>query len=211
MIVGALAACAACDDKGPPPPAASRSEQVVASGNMPTAAPSVASAAPVVTAPAAPRVLCDKSERTLAKVVPDFVDRAGHDKKARLPLDDKHLIWINFFAAWCGPCKEEIPRIQRFSQRLVKDGVPVEVAFVSIDDDLRQLQGFYAAQPATGVKSSYWLPDGPTRNGFLSALRMKTSPELPEHVIVDGKGESKCFIDGAIEDKDYAELLSALK
>lgn len=188
-----------------------RSEQVLATGSMATAAPS-ASVTTAHQAPTAPRTLCDRSARTLPKSAPTFVDAVGtKNPKARLPLEDKRLLWVNFFAAWCGPCKEEIPRLRRFETRLQKDGVPIDLAFVSIDDDTRELLGFYAQQPEGGLKSSFWLPDGPTRTAWLSALKMTSSPTLPAHVIVDGKGDARCFIDGAVEEGDYAQLLASLR
>jgi len=201
----------ACDQPGKAS-SSGRSEQVVSSSSAspsPTPSPSPSHAA----APAAPRgPLCDKSDRALAKVAPVFVNEQGERTSgSRMPLEDKHLLWVNFFAAWCGPCKEEIPRIQRFEKQLQKDGVPIQVAFVSIDDDIRQLTGFYAQQPAGGVRSSYWLPDGAMRTGWLASLKMKSDPELPEHAIVDGKGRSRCFIQGALEDGDYAQLLASLR
>ncbi len=214
MVTIALVA-AGCDD---PKKASSsgRSEQVVASGSTTitsTLPSAVASTSTSAHAPAVPRgPLCDKSDRTLTKAAPVFVNEQGErTERAKVPLEDKRLLWVNFFAAWCGPCKEEIPRIQRFQKQLQKDGVPVEVAFVSIDDDLRQLTGFYAQQPAGGLKSSFWLPEGATRTSWLASLKMKSDPELPEHAIVDGKGRSRCFIQGAIEDGDYAQLASALR
>ena len=190
---------------------AGRSEQVLATGSMATSAPS-ASASAAHVAPVAPRTLCDKSARTLPKSTPTFVNAAGtKNAKARFPLEDKRLTWVNFFAAWCGPCKEEIPRLRRFESQLQKDGVAIDLAFVSIDDDTRELVGFYAQQPEGGLKASFWLPEGPTRTAWLSALKMKSSPTLPEHVIVDGKGDAKCFIDGAVEEGDYAQLLASLR
>lgn len=206
----ALSAAVGCDD-AKTQSSAGRSEQVLATGSMATAAPS-ASVAAAHSAPATPRTLCDKSSRTLPKSAPTFVNAAGtKNTKARFPLEEKRLTWVNFFAAWCGPCKEEIPRLRRFEGQLQKDGIAIDLAFVSIDDDTRELVGFYAQQPESGLKASFWLPEGPTRNAWLSALRMKSSPTLPEHVIVDGKGDAKCFIDGAVEEGDYAQLLASLR
>jgi thiol-disulfide isomerase/thioredoxin len=207
-----ILACAAvaCDEPGKAS-SSGRSEQVVASSTT-TTATATATTSVAHAAPAAPRgPLCDKGERALSKVAPVFVNEQGErTEHSHVPLEDKHLLWVNFFAAWCGPCKEEIPRIQRFEKQLQKDGVPVEVAFVSIDDDLRQLTGFYAQQPTGGIKSSFWLPDGATRTAWLASLKMKSDPELPEHAIVDAKGRSRCFIQGALEDADYPQLLAAL-
>jgi len=214
LVILSLAAPAAlaCDEPGKAS-SSGRSEQVVASSSSTAAVASAPATASHAAAPAAPRgPLCDKGDRALSKVAPVFVNAQGErTERPRVPLEDKHLLWVNFFAAWCGPCKEEIPRIQRFEKQLQNDGVPIQVAFVSIDDDLRQLTGFYAQQPAGGLKSSFWLPDGATRTAWLSSLKMKSDPELPEHAIVDGKGRSKCFIQGALEDGDYAQLLASLR
>jgi len=73
------------------------------------------------------------------------------------------------------------------------------------------MESIYAQQPENGLKASFWLPDGPPRTAWLSALKMKSSPTLPEHVIVDGKGDAKCFIDGAVEEGDYPQLWSSLR
>ena len=115
--------------------------------------------------------------------------------------------WINFWAAWCGPCKEEIPRLRAWETKLNAQGARVQIAFVSLDDDVRQIQEFLAAQPA--IKSTFWLPEGATRSGWLAGLKMK-SPQLPEHALIDGSGRVRCFIEGAVEDADYAEVATLL-
>jgi hypothetical protein len=85
------------------------------------------------------------------------------------------------------------------------------VTFISLDDDLRQLTAFFTAQPEAGMKSSFWLRDGPVRSAWMQSLKMKSDPALPEHAIFDGKSRLKCFISGAIEDGDYAALATALR
>ena len=84
----------------------------------------------------------------------------------------------------------------------------MHLVFVSLDDDRRQLEQFLAAQPEAGIKTSLWLPDGPSRAAWLAALRIKSAPELPEQALIDPTGHVRCFIEGAVEDEDYAEIAS---
>jgi thiol-disulfide isomerase/thioredoxin len=189
-----------------------RSEQVTSSASAPSAASSgVASAH---SAPPPPRgALCDRSVegRTLPKSATAFVDGTGAVSDRPPPWDGKRARWVSFFASWCGPCKEEFPRIERFAKRLEDDGVPVQVEYVSIDDDLRQLTAFLAQQPAGAFKSAFWLKDGPIRNTWLASLKMGSEPPLPEHGIFDGKGKLRCWVSGAIDESDYAQLVASLR
>ena len=51
--------------------------------------------------------------------------------------------------------------------------------------DERQLRDFLLQQPAAGLQSSYWLPDGATRQAWLEALSLKAEPELPLQLLID--------------------------
>ena len=199
MIVG-------CNDPVKPG-SGGRSEQVVADTSAATATAAPVATSAHVAAPKGP--VCDTSVsgRVFPKSAPELVDATGAVSERAMPAWDGHRArWVSFFASWCGPCKEEIPRVQSFATRLGAD-----VEFVSIDDDLRQLTAFFAQQPAGGIKSSFWLKDGAPRTSWLASLKMKSDPPLPEHAIFDGKGHLRCFVSGAIEDGDYGEIASALK
>jgi thiol-disulfide isomerase/thioredoxin len=195
-----------------------RAEQVIATGSMPTAAPGAPDAQ--VTAPPAraPRAhgLCggdgNAQGRTLSKVATSHAEAAGAPVLGgTLPARRGRWTWINFWAAWCKPCKEEIPRLVGWRDRLASAQSPISLVFVSLDDDARQLDAFLEQQPADGLRSTLWLPDGRARNSWMTSLRMKSAPELPEHALVDPEGHVRCFIEGAVEDGDYAEIAALVR
>jgi thiol-disulfide isomerase/thioredoxin len=128
----------------------------------------------------------------------------------RLVTDGDKWTWINFFAAWCAPCKEEMPRLRSFQQKLAAN---LDVVFISVDDDERQLHQFLDAQPQsmTGVRRALWLEPGKARASWLTALHLKESPDLPAHVLVDRTGKIRCVAGGAIEDADFGTIASIVK
>jgi hypothetical protein len=93
-----------------------------------------------------------------------------------------------------------------WQDRLARAGTPLRFIFVSLDDDERQLRAFLESQPQGGLRSSFWLAEGPSRTSFLGGLRVKSSPELPEQALIDPTGRVRCFVDGSVEDEDYAEI-----
>jgi thiol-disulfide isomerase/thioredoxin len=207
LAVG-LTSVAGCDGKqGEPPPSSNRSEAVTARpGGSTTHAPSTHAA--VAAAPQAPRALCVGQE---ARPAPRGALKTEAAPGAPgLPASPSFgvgkWVWVNLWAAWCGPCKEEMPRLVGWQQKLSAAGVLLDLAFVSLDDDERQLQRFLEAQPATGVRASYWLPDGSQRSAWLAALGVKDSPELPVHALVAPSGQIACVIHGAVEERDYATI-----
>ncbi len=145
--------------------------------------------------------------RALPKMAALHAEAAGAPRlDGMLPTARGQFTWVNFWAAWCGPCKEEMPRLLSWRDRLAKAGTPIQLVFVSLDDDERQLQLFLDAQPSNGVQTTLWLPDGSARTSWLKSLRIASAPELPEQALVSTGGRLRCFIEGAVEDGDYPEI-----
>jgi thiol-disulfide isomerase/thioredoxin len=218
-IAGALAAAAlaACDDGKnstdpplPPPPSLTGRANVVA----PREAASATTPAPTAPArPAAPRQLCaGQSSRAAPKgsVLRTATATDAAPPPANLPLGVGKWVWINLWAAWCGPCKEEMPRLVAWQEKLRASGVLIDLAFVSMDDDERQTRRFLDAQPAGGVRATYWLPEA-ERAGWLGALGIKGAGELPVHALVAPGGQVACVLQGAVEDADYPALAAFIR
>jgi thiol-disulfide isomerase/thioredoxin len=200
-----------------PTATAERSQAVAATGAYaPTAAASTVSA-PVVSAPVKkpPRKLCagelDKPGRPFPEKSPGRANAPGAPAMPAKMALGSGWTWVNFWAAWCVPCKEEMPRLRGWEKKLVSSGKKFHLVFVSLDDDERQLDDFLKAQPEGGTRSSYWLKEGKPRESWLEAAGIEEDPELPTHLLVDPSGKIRCRVKGAVEDSDFdsvAEIVS---
>ncbi len=211
IALGALVVgCKEPDEKLPEPPGKSRSEAVIGKAPAATAAPPVSA----TSAPRAPRTLCP--ERLHGKKFPkgtlDVLAAPGASRPAASPsVGQGSWVWLNFWAAWCGPCKEELPRLARWQKEFSKAGVPVTVLFLSLDDDERQLRRFLESQPADGLRASYHLGDSSDRPGWLGQIGLKPEPQLPVQALFAPDGELACVIEGAIDDADFAGALNFIR
>ncbi len=212
----ALVFLSGCDDLSgknpvPEPPTTSRSNAVLAPSGAATtpARATAASAAPSPpAAPAQPRKLCaGQTTRPAPKGSIETAAVPGAQALPKpVPFGVGKWVWLNFWAAWCKPCKEEMPRLLAWQKKLAGEGVLLDLAFVSLDDDDRQLQRFLEEQPAAGVRASYWLPEGGGRSSWMAALGLKDPPDLPAHAFVAPSGQVSCVFQGAVEERDYPTL-----
>lgn len=219
IVLSGVALGACNDDKPAKPPTAGRSEVVLAkdapsqpsagAANASAAASTASSqAAPAASARKPPRRICEtemaRPGRALAKGLFDPAAAPGvPTPEASLDTGGGRWTWINFFAAWCAPCKEEIPVLRAWEQKLAAG---LRVRFISLDDDERQLGRFLGEQPAAGVRSALWLKPGNHRDSFLQGLKLPDSPSLPAHALVDPQGRVRCAFEGVISEADYPQV-----
>ncbi|MGC4091542.1 MAG: TlpA disulfide reductase family protein [Polyangiaceae bacterium] len=211
FLVLPLSLFAACKNEDHPTSAPSeRSQAVQAAVPAVTPAAHTASAAPAASAPRAPkprRALCGGELQDLRALPKKHVSQVGAKLPENLAPDASGFLWVNFWAAWCAPCKEEIPRLSGWPAELAKKGHKLKLAFVSIDDDERQLRQFL---DGGALRSSYWLKEGKERDEWLKAAGVDADPELPVHLLVDSRGRIRCKVQGAVEDADLADLTRLL-
>lgn len=68
----------------------------------------------------------------LAKRVPDPAFKTLDGQSHKLSTLRGQIVVVNFWATWCGPCKEELPRLNQIAASY--SGKPVSFVFISIDD-----------------------------------------------------------------------------
>ena len=79
------------------------------------------------------RLAAEFQVRTLAggKVAPDFQLPDLNDKQLRLSDYRGKVVFLNFWATWCKPCREEMPSMEVLYKNFEKDGLVILA--VSID------------------------------------------------------------------------------
>ena len=184
-----------------------RSQAVQATTPSPAATPAATAADSAPPAKKARGPLCPnlaKDGKALPKKSVSQAAAGASQLPEHLAAEPNVMTWVNFWAAWCAPCKEEIPRLVRWQAELGKAGHRFHLAFVSLDDDERQLRQYLASSAA--VKATYWLKEGKEREEWMKAAGLDTDPELPIHLLVDARGHIRCKIQGAVEDTDLADF-----
>ncbi|GBF30790.1 thiol-disulfide oxidoreductase ResA [bacterium MnTg04] len=66
---------------------------------------------------------------------PDFALKSLDGENLRLSEFRGEVVMINFWATWCGPCRQEMPLLEELYRRYKKVGF--RLLGVNIDDDLR--------------------------------------------------------------------------
>ena len=91
------------------------------------------------------------------------------------------VVFLNFWATWCPPCREELPAMADLARRMAEEGRPFRMVAVSQDEGWQALREFFgAAGPPAGITVALDPP------GRLS--RMYGTEKLPETYVIGRKG-----------------------
>jgi peroxiredoxin len=66
------------------------------------------------------------------KTAPEFTLKDPDGREISLASLRGKVVFLNFWATWCPPCKEEIPSMMKLNQKMA--GKPFQMLAVSIDD-----------------------------------------------------------------------------
>jgi peroxiredoxin len=80
----------------------------------------------------------------IGKPAPDFALSDMNGKKVALSEFKGKVVILNFWATFCGPCKEEMPSLNNLYLTLKKDGLIVLA--ISTDDSEKPVQSFIKAK-----------------------------------------------------------------
>lgn len=87
---------------------------------------------------------------SLAKMAPAFSVTALDGSRFNLDEMGGRVVLIDFWATWCGPCKQELPHIKKIAQEFANE--PLVIISVSWDSDEAQWKDFIAKNDMTWVQ-----------------------------------------------------------
>jgi peroxiredoxin len=73
---------------------------------------------------------------TVGATAPDFTLRTLNGPNMRLQEQRGKVVLVNFWATWCGPCRKEMPHLNRISDKYKSAGLAM--MGVNVDEDVRK-------------------------------------------------------------------------
>src|SRR5262245_15954130 len=109
---------------------------------------------------------------------PDFTLRSLQGQNLRLGEQRGRVVLVNFWATWCGPCRQEMPHLNKLYEKYKASGFVL--LGVNVDDDSAQ-----AAGVATKLGLTFpVLPDADKR-----VSRQYDLTAMPSTVLIDRDGK----------------------
>jgi peroxiredoxin len=109
---------------------------------------------------------------------PDFTLRTLEGQNLRLGEQRGRVVLVNFWATWCGPCRQEMPHLNKLYEKYKASGFVL--LGVNVDDDTKQAAG---VANKLGVKFPV-LPDAEKR-----VSRQYDLSAMPSTVLIDRDGK----------------------
>jgi peroxiredoxin len=112
-----------------------------------------------------------------AVAAPDFTLRGIDGRNLRLAEQRGHVVMVNFWATWCGPCRVEMPHLNKIHDKYRSSGFML--LGVNVDEDTRNA---VAVADKLGVRFPV-LPDADKR-----VSRQYDLSAMPSTVLIDRDG-----------------------
>ncbi len=112
-----------------------------------------------------------------SKPAPDFTLRTMEGQNLRLQEQRGRVVLVNFWATWCGPCREEMPQLNQLYEKYRASGFVL--LGINIDDD---------AGKAAGVASRLNLKFPVLLDTDKQVSRLYDLGTMPSTVLIDRDG-----------------------
>lgn len=128
---------------------------------------------------------------------------------SQAPAKGDNWRWVNVWATWCKPCVEELPRLAEWQGKFTKDGVPVELVYLSVDEDDAVVSKFRTDHP--GTPETLRIAEADASTDWLVSLGVDENAALPVHLFVDPADRIRCVRMGGVADHHYPSVTRVVK
>jgi peroxiredoxin len=124
-----------------------------------------------------------QDEATLVKVgdkAPNFTFETENGKAKQLSDLKGKVVWINFFATWCPPCREELPHLQKEVYDKLKNNPNFELVILGREHSWAEINKFKADH-------KFNMPFYPDAGRKVFSLY--ANQNIPRNFIIDKEGK----------------------
>jgi thiol-disulfide isomerase/thioredoxin len=116
------------------------------------------------------------------------------------------VVFVNFWATWCPPCRDEMPSMLQLGRDLaVRHPGKFRMVAVTVDDGWPEVMKFYGGRLPTGIDVVHDPDQKATRDYFcLARGACPESFKFPETYVVDASGKLVSYVVGPRDWNDPA-------
>lgn len=148
--------------------------------------------------------LFSQDEFTLVKegqIAPDFSFATENGQTKKLSELKGKVVWINFFATWCGPCRQELPHLQKEVYNKLKNNKNFELIILGREHKWEEINKFKS-------ENKFDMPFYPDIERKVFSLYAKQN--IPRNFIIDKEGKIVVASTGFTE-KEFDELVGKVE
>lgn len=132
---------------------------------------------------------------------PDFSFAAENGQTKKLSELKGKVVWINFFATWCGPCRQELPHLQKEVYDKLKNNKNFELIILGREHTWAEINKFKA-------DNKFTMPFYPDTGRKVFSQYAKQN--IPRNFIIDKEGKVAVSSFGFTE-KEFGEIVGKVE
>lgn len=145
-----------------------------------------------------------QDEATLVKVgdkAPDFVLTLEDGSTKQLSDLKGKVVWVNFFATWCPPCRKELPHLEKDVYKAFKNRNDFEVLVIGREHSWEELNKFK-------TDNNYVLPfySDAKREAFSKYAKQN----IPRNFVIDKEGKL-AVVSSGFNEKEFQEIITKVE
>jgi len=147
---------------------------------------------------------CAQDSATLVKVgdkAPDFSITMEDGSVKKLSDLKGKVVWINFFATWCGPCRKELPHLEKNVYKKFEGNNNFEVLVIGREHDWATVNKFKK-------DNNYFSPFYPDPKRDIFSKYAKQN--IPRNFVIDKDGKITVSSIG-FNEKEFSEIIKKVE
>ena len=119
------------------------------------------------------------------------------------------MVFINFWATWCGPCVEELPYFERINSESINK--PIKVILVSLDFKSKLKTVVVPFITKNKLKAEVYVINEPDQQAFIEKIDKSWSGAIPATLFINTNKKVRSFYEKEFTYEELNKTLENLK